>query len=96
MYFRCDIVQLHEIEEIELKRRFNKNFPKIALYLRKSALEIGLILPNTIIVMLKLKMYVGNIRKRGNTADAMIAQEDMQNVEAMRNIILRENPNQRY
>ena len=69
MYFRCRNIKLSQKEEIELKQIYKglllikiglSNFLRLILYTRKSALEIRLMAPQTIISILKLKLYVGN------------------------------------
>ena len=52
--------------------------------------------PNTIIEMMKLKLYLGNERKAGNANEAVITQEDMRNIEAGRNVQMGEDPQKRY
>ena len=46
--------------------------------------------------MLKLKQYIGNIRKGGNVGDSIKLQEDYQYIEVGRRIKLGENPKYRY
>ena len=106
VYFGCGIVKLSPKEEQELRRLyeapmlmklgFSRNFPRHTLYSRRSALGIGLMKPNTIIDMMKLKLYLGNKRKLGNTNEAVVAQEDMRNIEAGRNVKMGEDPHKRY
>ena len=76
-----------------LKLGLSRKFPRIALYSRKSALRVGLMLPSTLIAVLKLKLYVGNIRKLGNAADSIKVQKGYQEVEAGRVVTLGENLN---
>ena len=106
VYFGCGIVELNKQQENELGRIYeepmllklglSRKFPRTALYSRKSALGVGLILPSTLIAVLKLKLYVGNIRKLGNAADSIKVQKGYQEVEAGRVVTLGENPNLRY
>jgi len=46
--------------------------------------------------MLKLKLYIGNKKKTGNATEAVKAHKEMQYIEGGRNIIIGENPMQRY
>ena len=46
--------------------------------------------------MLKLKVHIRNKKKSRNTANAITAHENMQNIEVGRNITIGENSNQRY
>ena len=106
VYFGCGIVKLTSKEDQELRRiyeapmltklGFSRTFPWHTLYSRRSALGIGLMKPNTIIEMMKLKLYLGNKRKVGNANEAIIAQEDMRNIEAGRNVQMGEDPQKRY
>jgi hypothetical protein len=106
VYFGCGIVVLNEKQERELKRiyeepilnklGFSKKFPRDVLYARKSALGIGLMEPNTIIAMLKLKLYIGSKRGRGNSWESVKTQEECLMIEAGRNVPLGQNPEKRY
>ena len=53
-------------------------------------------LPSTIIATLKIKLYIGNKRRLGNSAEALKIQEEYQVIEAGREIVLGENLEQRY
>ena len=79
-----------------MKLGLSKNFPRLALYVRKSALGIGLMQPSTIIAILKLKSYIGNKRKEGNATQLIEIQEAYQEIEAGRPTILGEDPDYRY
>ena len=106
VFFGCGIVELNDKQEKELRRIYEEpmlrklglsvKFPRTALYSRRSALGVGLILPSTLIAMLKIKLYIGNIRKLGHATDSIKMQEDYQEIEAGRNIRLGENPKMRY
>ena len=106
VFFGCGIVELNDKQEKELRRIYEEpmlrklglsvKFPRTALYSRRSALGVGLMLPSTLIAMLKIKLYVGNIRKLGHATDSIKMQEDYQEIEAGRNIRLGENPKMRY
>ena len=50
-----------------MKLDLSKKYPRLALYSRKSALGVRLITLSILIATLKLKLYVGNIRKEGHT-----------------------------
>ena len=106
MCFGSGIVYLTDAQEKELKRTceepilmklgLSKKFPRAALCRWKSALDVGLMEPSTIIDVLKLNMFIGNMRKRGNAAKRMKFQLEQQIVEAGRNTILGENHNLRH
>ena len=75
---------------------FCSKFPQNVLYFHKSTLGIGLMEPSTIIDILKLKSYIRNKRKRGNTHKAIQVQENMRSIGAGGNVKLGENPQKRY
>ena len=52
--------------------------------------------PNTIIDMIKLKSYIENKEKRGNTLDTVNDHENMHSIEAGRNVVIGENSQLRY
>jgi len=83
-------------EPILIKLGLGRKFPRTVLYSRKSALGVGLMTPSTIIACLKLKLYVGNKQKLGNTEDSIAIQEAYQEVEAGRRMSLGEDPKFRY
>ena len=97
---------LNDEQEKELKRIYeepmlmklglSKKFPRAALCSRKSTLGIGLMEPSTIVDVLKLKLFIGSMRKRGNSANYTQCQLEHQVVEAGRNIRLGENPKLRH
>ena len=72
--FGSRVVSLTESQEKEFKRMqedpiliklvLSKKFTRAALCSRKSALGVGLMEPSTIIDMLELKLFVGNMRKK--------------------------------
>jgi len=72
-----ELKKLYE-EPILMKLGFSRNFPRKVLYMRKSALGIGLMTPKTIIDIMKLKLYVGNVRKIGNAQKALEIHHDFQ------------------
>jgi len=92
VYFGCGIVELNQSQEKELKRIYkeplllklglSRNFPRSVLYSRKSALGIGIMIPSTIIAILKAKLYVSNVRAGGNTVQAVRVQEEYLKIEA--------------
>ena len=102
VFFGCGVIELNPREEKELKRIYeepmlvklglSKKFLRIVLYTRKSALEVGLIQPSTIIAILKLKSYIGNKRKTGNAIKSINIQEEYQEIKAGRMITLGEDP----
>ena len=106
VFFGCGVIELNPKEEVELKRIYeepmliklglSRKFPRVVLYMRKSALGIGLMAPSTIIAILKLKQYIGHSRKRGNAGKAIQMQEEYRRIEAGRRIQLGENPKHRY
>ena len=51
-------------EPILMKLGLSKKFPRAVLFSRKSALGVGLMEPHTIIDVLKLKLFIGNMRKK--------------------------------
>jgi len=106
VFFGCGIILLNKKQEEELKTiyeqpllhkiGFSWKFPRNVLYSRKTALDIGLIEPSTIIDILKLKLYIGNVRKGGNTSGMIKAHHEMQQIEAGKNTTMGENPDNRY
>lgn len=106
VYFGCGIVKLNKQQEKELRRIYeepmliklglSRKYPRTALYSRKSALGVGLMLPSTLLAVLKLKLYIGNMRKLGNAAEAIQVQLDYQEVEAGRVVTIGEDPELRY
>lgn len=106
VYFGCGVIELNKQQENELRRLYeepmlvklglSKKYPRTALYSRKSALGVGLMMPSTLIAVLKLKAYIGNKRRLGNTAKSIKIQEEYQEIEAGRTISLGENPKFRY
>ena len=105
MYFGCGIIELTIKQEQELKRLYkeplliklglSRNFPRQVLYSRKSALGIGIMIPSTIINMLKAKLYIGNVRREGVAKEAIDLQEEYLRVEAGREISVAYNPKER-
>ena len=105
-YFGCKIVillikedsELRQIYEalILLKLGFSKNFSRTALCTRRSALKIGLMTPQTIIEILKLKLYIGNKRKKGNVYKVVKVQEDITSVKVGQNFTMGEVLSRKY
>ena len=54
-----------------IKLGLSKKFPQIALCIRKNTLGIKFISLTTIIVILKLKLYIGNKRKSRNIIESI-------------------------
>ena len=59
-----------------LKLGWSKKYRRIALCTKKSVLDTGLMLRNTLIAVLKLKLHIGNERRLGNTAKSIKIQEE--------------------
>ena len=88
VFFGYRVIELHRKEENELKRIYKESilikigfswkFLQTVMCTRKSTLKIDLMIPNTIIKMLKLKLYIGNKWNEGNTGEAIKAQEEYQ------------------
>ena len=91
VFFGCGIVnftkkqcdELKKIYELPIirKMRLGDNFPRKLLYVKKSALGVGLIEPATVIDYLAIKLYVGNKRAKGELTSVIniheeISQED--------------------
>jgi len=50
-------------ERVLLKKLgLGETFPRDVLYLRKSALGVGLLKPTTVLAILSMKLYVGHMR----------------------------------
>ena len=62
---------MHE-EPLLMKLGLSRKFSRDVLHGRKSALGVGDMTPNTIIAILKAKTCVGNIRRRGETNNAIL------------------------
>ena len=96
MYFGCRIVELIVAQEVELKWIYKKplliklelgqKFPQEVLYSRKSILRVGIMTPKTIIDILKAKLYIGNVRKRGETSRAIELHSELMNVKSGREL----------
>ena len=56
----------------------------------KTALGIRIMEPTTIIDILKLQMHIWNKEKRGNTAQIIKAQEELQQIDTGKNLKLKE------
>ena len=106
VFFGCGVITISESQEKELKRlykepllmklRLSRNFPRVVLYSRKSALGVGIMVPLTIISLLKAKLYLSNIRVKCTTYQAISVQEEYQQIKAGWNIHVGYNPSDRY
>ena len=106
VFFGCGVINLNEKQELELRKLyeepmliklgFSRNFPRKVLYMRKSALGIGLMAPKTIIDTMKLKLYIGNVRRIGNATQALDIHHDFQQIEAGRNCTIGEDSKNVY
>ena len=74
----------------------SRKFPRDVLYSRRSALGVGIMKPSTIIAILKAKLYLGNVRRKGVTYAAIKLQEEYVKVEAGREISIPYDPQERY
>ena len=75
-----------------IKLGLSRKFPRAVLYSRKSALSIGIMTPSIIINILKAKLYVGNIRKRGETSRAIVIHQEIMMIKAGREVGIGYNP----
>jgi len=106
VFFGCGIVELNEQQEKELQRIYeepllvklglSRKFPRDVLYSRRSVLGIGIMKPSTIIVLLKAKLYLGNVRRKGVTYAAIKLQEEYLKVKVGRDISIPYDPQERY
>ena len=95
-FFGCGIIELNEKQNDALKQIYeepllmklglSRKFPRKILYSRKSALGVGIMTPLTIIAMLKAKLYLGNVRAKGVTNEAVQLHEEMVAVKAGRKV----------
>ena len=105
-FFGSGIVCLNDEQEKELKRIYeeptlmklglSKKFLRTALHSLKSVLGAGLTEPSTIVDELKLKLFIDNMRKRGNAENSIQCQLEYQVAEAGRNIKFGKNPKLRH
>ena len=96
VYFGYGIVELMKEQEVKLRRIYeeplliklglSRKFPRAILYSRKSTLSIGIMTPSTITDILKAKLYVGNLRKRGETSRAIVMHQEMMIVKVGREV----------
>ena len=96
VYFGCSIIKFNEAQETELKRLYkepllvklglSRKFPRVVLYSRKSVLGVGIMTPNTILVILKAKLYIGNIQTKKETYNAVKLHKELMMVEAGREV----------
>jgi len=106
VYFRCGIIEFNAAQETELKRLYeepllvklglSRKFPRVVLYSRKSALGVGIMMPNTILAILKAKLYIGNIRIKKETYNDIKLHEELMIVEAGREVKVGEGLNIQY
>ena len=69
VFFSCAVVHLTNKQIVELKRiyevpllrklQLSTRFPKELLYIQKLRLRVGLLAPETVLVILKLKVHIG-------------------------------------
>jgi len=86
VYFGCGIVTLEPNQEMILRKiyepvilrklQLSEKFPRDVLYMRNSALGIGLLKPTTIIDSLSLKLYVGHQRAKTKIANMIQINEN--------------------
>ena len=91
IFFGCGVVILSEMEEDEMKRihentTLNKlwlsvKFPREAIYMRKTALGLGLLEPNTVVSILILKQYFGHMRIVSDASNVIKTNEEMLHIE---------------
>ena len=106
IYFGCGIIELMKEQEVEMRRIYeeplliklglSRKFPRAVLYSRKSTLGIRIMTPSIIINILKAKLYVGNVRKRGETSRAIVMHQEMMIVEVGREVGIWYDPQIRY
>ena len=87
VFYGCSIMELIVIQEVELRKIYegpllkklelSEKFSRKLLYARWSAFGIRILQPNTIIVILMLRQYVGNIRIKNNTEKMIHTTEDL-------------------
>ena len=87
VFYGCGIVKFTEEEIRVLKDIYEKpmvqklslgvNFPRKLLYVRKDALGVGLMEPQTVIDLLAIKLYVGNKRREQELGGIINVHEDM-------------------
>ena len=84
--FGCRIIHLSQQQEYVLKKiyelvilrklRLSENFQRAMLYSRKTALEIGLLTPATIINILAMKLYLRHMRANYQISKVIQINED--------------------
>ena len=97
-FFGCRVVEITDKQDMALRKIYeeplllklglSRNFPRKVLYSRKSALGIRIMTLATIIVVLKAKLYLGNVRTRGVINEAVQLHEEYLAIEAGRTIDL--------
>ena len=78
MFFRCGIISITKNQEKELRRiyeapilsklQLSEKLPCHVLYMCKTIGGIGLLKLSTVIVMVKVKQYIDNMRIQSNIA----------------------------
>ena len=106
VYFGCGIIELSAKQEQALQQIYeepllvklglSRNFPRLVLYSRKSALGVGIMRPSTIIDMLKAKQYLGHKRMNSIANQSIQLQEEYLKVESGRDTNLLYDPSERY
>ena len=97
VYFGAGIITLNNKQCQELKRlyeepmlvklKLSRKLPRDILYARRSALGVGLILPETAIAIATLKLYIGNVRMKSNVVDMIELNEQYSYVECGTNML---------
>ena len=91
VYFRCGIISILDTQEKKLKPIYentilnkfglSEKFLHEVLYMRKSALGLGLIKPSTVIELQVLKLYVGYYRSKTKLAKLNRINDELQMIE---------------
>ena len=86
VYFGCGVMTLDKNQEVILQKiyepvilrklKLSEKFPRKVLYMRNSALGIGLLKPRTIVDLLSLKLYLGHHRAKTKESKMMQINED--------------------
>ena len=95
IYFGTRIISLNKKQCKELKWLYEKpilaklklscKMPKDVLYSRRSALSVGLILPETVVTIAQLKLYFGNKRMQSEIFNMIELNEQYREVESCLN-----------
>lgn len=91
VFFGCGVVSLIKREENEMKRTcetpmlkklgLSTKLPREVMYVRKTALGLGLIEPCTVLSILTLKQYFGHMRMGSDTSNITKANEELLQLE---------------